>query len=89
MFVIGEDLESINFGNYLYSPKEEGFVNRDFSDVVADNIFCFDGLKREEQDIQGRILVQLVDAGTLSLEMQEGSCGNGPWSFDKFSEFER
>ncbi len=90
-FAVGEGLPSIQYGDYFFTVEGEGKVNRDFADVLPEEVYCFDHLRnKQEQAVEGRILVQLPTERTLLLEMQGGACGGGPWAFlGRESRFER
>lgn len=82
VFVIGEGLESISYGDYFYAVKKEGLVNRDFSEVLPGKVYCFDALStRISNKVSGKILLELSSSRNLKLEKQEGVCESGPWSF--------
>ena len=91
-FSVGTSLHSLRSGVYYFDPKNSGFVNRDFQDVLPNgNIYCYDSLaQRFSNPSQTRIILQLTSPATLQIQGQQfESCGAGPWSFDNFTEFER
>lgn len=60
---------------WAFEPKNEGLVNRRFSEVRADGkTYCY------EKPNEGRILVQLSPVGELTIERQTGDCA-GNFSF--------
>ncbi|MEK6983040.1 MAG: hypothetical protein AABX33_00570 [Nanoarchaeota archaeon] len=67
-----------NPSKFKFIPRGSGFVNREFSQVTADgNIYCYqaeDVGKSFEPMPTGKILVQLIDEDTLSIEHQAGKC---------------
>ena len=90
VFVVGEGLPSIGYGDYFFTIKENGRVNRDFRKVIPGQIYCFDSLiDKYNQKIEGRILLQLPEERKLLLEKQAGAC-QGSWELSgKESRFER
>lgn len=94
VFSIGTSLSSngLGSGTYFFDLKDSGLVNRDFKYIFPDgNIYCYDSLaQRFGNQVSGRIILQLTSPATLRIQTQkENTCGTGPWSFDKFTEFER
>lgn len=70
-------------GGLLFTPTHSGTINREFGEVKSDNsIYCYQfnislpGLARMPMGslINGKILIQLLDANTLRVEHQSGSC---------------
>ena len=91
-FSVGTSLHSLGSGVYYFDPKNSGFVNRDFEDVLPNgNIYCYDSLtQRFDNPSPTRIILQLTSPTALRIQGQQfDSCGTGPWSFDNFTEFER
>ena len=65
-----------------FSPKNEGLVNREFSQVKADKqIYCYEGQS-------GKVLIQLINDTTLKAEYQNGSC-DGSVSFSLPTTYQR
>lgn len=61
---------------WIFTPKDSGFVDREFRNVTSDgNIYCYD------QGQPGRILLQLTSETELKIEQQEGSCA-GSFAFN-------
>ena len=60
-----------------FTPKNEGLVNRKFSQVKNDgNIYCYGGelISKFSGGQSGRVLIQLVSETSLKVEYQQGSC---------------
>ncbi|MCL4418345.1 MAG: hypothetical protein M1365_16955, partial [Actinobacteria bacterium] len=85
--------KTIEAGGYLFDPKQQGLVNRDFKDITADGkAYCF-----EPSSLTGtynypfRIILQMPSKTKLKIEGQKAQgCGSGPWNFSAdASEFER
>ncbi len=84
-FSVGDSTDSLDTGEYDFTPTSLGYVDRDFDQVTADGqIYCY--------DTSGEmILIKMEEDGGLRVEGQgSGSCGSGPWSFnDNYTDFER
>lgn len=66
-----EETDIVNF-----VPISTGKINRDPADVTADgNIYCYDLSKATNRtQLDGKILVQLVDEHHIKVEYKEGKC---------------
>ncbi len=89
VFSVGNSMK-LPSGTYYFTPKSSGLVNRDFKDVRADgNIYCYETEGRFSKS-PFTILIKLPTPATLTVEKKDSySCGNGPWSFSSYAEFER
>ena len=71
-------------GFWKFVPAHSGTVNRDFDEVKADGkVYCYDNLKSRiagQNDLSGRIIVELTSDTDLRIEYQSGSC-SGSYSF--------
>lgn len=90
---IGEISIGGNFtdvGVMAFQPAHTGRINREFSQVTADNqIYCYYQDKIPEwPHVPGKILVQLIDDHNLIVEHQDGNC-TGQESFIISYEYER
>jgi len=95
-FSVGNSLPSLKSGVYFFNPVNEGFVNRDFDQVVADDdIYCYElyvsGGGHAPRSVPSIILIHLITDTTLRIEAQSASsCGSGPWEFTEDSlDFDR
>ena len=65
-------------GFWKFLPTHSGTVNRDFDEVTADGkIYCYDNLKSRisgQNDLSGKIIVELTSDIDLKIEYQSGSC---------------
>lgn len=84
-------------GLLVFSPRHEGFVNREPSEIKDQNIYCFQNEQSEftkhagtgnGRRFTGRILIQLIDAKTLKAEYQEKSCDES-FNFSSPTIYER
>lgn len=56
----------------IFIPDTSGVINRAFTDVIASKqVYCYRG------DIDGRILVRMLNTNDLWIEHQEGTCMGG------------
>lgn len=86
VFSIGTSFPNLGPGVYKFAPKNQGFINRDFSEVKPDgHIYCY------EINSSKRIILQLLDENSLKIEFQKRRCKeNEKWRFTKNAvEFER
>ena len=71
-------------GFWKFVPTHSGTVNRDFDEVKADGkVYCYDNLKSRiagQNDLSGRIIVELTSDTDLKIEHQIGSC-SGSYGF--------
>ena len=75
----------------LFSPKTDGQINRDFSQVKVDEkIYCYEGRTAGQQQggQSGRGLIQLDNETTMKVENQSGSC-DGNVSFSSPTMYQR
>lgn len=62
-------------GAIIFSPHHSGTVNREFSEIKPDNnIYCYQNEDRNNMDLKGIVIMQLLDADKLKIEYQQGSC---------------
>jgi hypothetical protein len=64
-------------GIITFNPTHSGTINREPSEVVADGkIYCYqnDMTSGMYMPLEGKVIVQLVDANTLKIEHKNGSC---------------
>jgi hypothetical protein len=68
-------------GNFMktgvvqFKPAHNGVINREFSEVKADDkVYCYDNLGNGIDNDGGKILVRLVDDHRLNVEHQIGTC---------------
>ncbi len=83
-----------------FTPRYEGFINREPSEVKDSKIYCYyhekkallpEGFRDEIYSgtkLTGRILVQLIDNKTLKIEYQEKNC-DGSLNFNSPTIYER
>ncbi len=65
----------------MFAPTHLGTINREFSEITADNtVYCYQPDTSTQRftgmPINGKIVLQLVDANSLKVEHQNGSCSN-------------
>jgi hypothetical protein len=94
VFSVGNSMNKSGLpaGLYYFTPKNSGFVNRDFKYVEADdNIYCYETEGMFSGKSSFIILIKLTTPTKLLVEKENSySCGNGPWSFSSdYTEFER
>jgi hypothetical protein len=93
VFSVGTSMEKsgLGCGLYYFTKSDSGFVNRDFKDVIPDNMYCYEVTKRFENTVFSTIILQLTSSTTLRMERQDPTnCGSGPWSFGStYTDFER
>ncbi len=92
VFSIGTGVETILYGEYIFSVKEQGLINRDFSDITADKVYCYEGLEPSGSgnSFEGIIIVQISEQNTLKIEGQEKTSCASSWEFSgKETSFER
>lgn len=71
-------------GWYRFTPAHTGTVNREFSEVTPDGrVYCY-----ESEHMQGKIIVEMLDAGTIRIENRPGDC-TGEYTFDEPSVYRR
>jgi len=74
----------IDAGFWKFIPTHSGTVNRDFDEVRANGkVYCYDNLKSRisgQNDLSGRIIVELTSGIDLKIEHQPGNC-SGSYSF--------
>ena len=82
---------NLEMGLYYFTPKNSGFINRDFAEVKADgNVYCYETKNNYKQGEPKTIIIQLADPETLRIEgLNSNSCGSGPWNLTNYAEFER
>jgi len=88
---IGEVLPGMAAGKFWFLPREEGLINRRFSEISADgNRYCFE-CTRWYTGEQTSFVVQLSADGVLKVEGRESQCGAEPWDFSEgdYALFER
>ena len=57
-------------GEWHFNPAHTGTVNREFSEISPGaSIYCY-----QASGLPGRILIQLVTAGTIRIEHQSSPC---------------
>ena len=80
-------------GKFEFVPKNAGFFNRKFSNVIADgNIYCYEGEDPNrigEEKPKGKIIIKLVSDIELQIEHQSGSCSGNLKFTDKAEIYER
>jgi len=67
VFSVGTSVQKsgLESGRYYYAPKETGFLNRDFGDLVPGNVYCFDKIKDNfYPDPLGFIIILEMPSGT-------------------------
>ncbi len=89
-FSIGTSVPSVTAGLYRYIPSSSGTINRKFSDITNDDVYCFETFYRNERDAWDRVaavtdftlLVQRRNSGaSVAVERRaQGTCGTGPWT---------
>lgn len=101
IFSIGTAFAGVKMGLYSFLPKQEGFINREFSKVKNDgNTYCYDNFINGHSTgnlplnpLAGIMLAALTDEHTLKMEYQPNntSCTSGqPFTFsDAAVVFER
>ncbi|MDO8649714.1 MAG: hypothetical protein Q7K33_00120 [Candidatus Berkelbacteria bacterium] len=93
VFSSGDSTQKSGLGSgvYYFTPLDSGLVNRDFSQVKPDgNVYCYNTKNNYKEDEPTTIIIQLTNSETLRIEREEASsCNNGPWTFDKETEFDR
>ncbi len=84
-----------NPGYWIFQKQSTGTVNRDFAQVTAGSgIYCYDTFTADSNGPEGatdRFLIEVVDADTLHIEHQGGSCGSS-FSFSSphvYSRYEK
>ena len=74
------------------TPKNEGKINRNFSQVKAGSgIYCYEtesGYINYEKGPRGKILVEVLSNNEIKAEFQQGSCGS-TFAFSDPKTFER
>ena len=84
MFSIGVSIPHQQSGKYVFIPRDEGLVNRRFSDITANGlIYCYElGGQTNPEPAFNAIVMQLADETTLHIEKWPvARCGTGPWRF--------
>lgn len=62
-------------GAIIFAPQHSGVKNREFSEIKADNtIYCYQNEDKNHMDFKGKVILQLLDANSLKVEYQNGSC---------------
>jgi hypothetical protein len=96
VFSIGTSLGPISVapGLYHFDPASSGLVNREFSDVTADDrVYCYEIRPRfaRPESLPTVVTLQLTGPATLRVGTHAaGACGPGPWAQGStFVEFER
>jgi len=94
VFSIGTSLESIGIksGTYRFDPQEFGEVNLDFNLIKPNGkVLCYEvGESFQDQDNSFSILITLTSDNALKIgPLYSLECGNSPWSFEEYIEFER
>ena len=91
VFSVGTSGKDLPVGKYYFDPQTSGKINRDFSDIVPGEIYCFE-TENEWGDKKNdfTIILQLTSETTLKIQKRSSSsCGSGPWSFSDPAIFER
>lgn len=94
VFSIGTSLGSIGIqsGTYRFEPQESGKINLDFNLVEPNGeVLCYEvGESFQGQDNSFSILISLTSDEILRIGLYDSQeCGQGPWSLEKYIEFER
>lgn len=88
-FSMGTSIPELRGGGYLFVPSETGMVNRRFSQISDERVYCFDTLYASESDAGRKVpifngpmlILQLKNAGgSVQIEKRTGTCGAGPWA---------
>ena len=88
-FSIRTAVPGVQAGLHVFSPAASGLVNRDFAEVSNDgNIYCYDAAV-EYQERDGKAILIQLNNETLRIGPHSGNCGEGPWGFEEYAEFER
>jgi hypothetical protein len=92
VFSTGFKLAEIGIEPKVYfvdDVKSDGFVNRDFSEVVADeNVYCYELYGGD--DTYMSFLVALENENLLKIGNNgDRPCGTGPWEFGQYVNFKR
>ncbi len=75
-------------GVWLFAPEKSGLINREFSEIFADEkTYRFHGALSDEggqtpTEFPGRLLVELKSGGVMLVEQQAGDCSGGPAMID-------
>lgn len=78
----------MDIGVVMFAPQHSGLIDREPSEVKADNrIYCYNKQNNGENS-EGKILVQLINDHRLKVEYQVGAC-NSNESFSKPFDYER
>ena len=83
LFSIGNSIPGIISGPYTFSPKDTGYVDRRFYDVIPNGqIYKYDAWYHcsTTPDMQAVFLLQMIDDTHLKIEKIDTSA-NPPWSF--------
>ena len=84
-------------GSWMFTPETEGTFNRQFSQVVDRDIYCYEGVNpkiwvdpagRDQSQWNGRIIVKLLSDDELQIEQQDGSC-SGKYEFKNPTKYNR
>lgn len=71
-------------GAFRYTPTHNGFIDREFSEVIADNnIYCYN------LSSGAKILLRLTSDTRMEVEHQAGNCSLTPYSFNNAVAFIR
>ncbi len=65
-----------NPGLWHFTPRDEGTINRNFSQTTPGTIYCYqsEDVGYVNQNGDGKIIVELLDEETLRIEHQSGTC---------------
>mgnify|MGYP003975505705 CR=1 FL=1 len=61
---------------YHFRPKNDGNINRNFSQVTPGEIYCYQSEEVGKYQLgnQGKIVLKMIDQETLEIEHQSGNC---------------
>jgi hypothetical protein len=97
---VGTSLTGVRGGGYKFHQQEGGQVNRRFTEIVDNQVYCYETLFRDARTAEQHtnpvagvtVLLRLAPGGSnVTLEGRAAdSCGSGPWSLGSHAvEFER
>jgi hypothetical protein len=90
IFSVGTSGKDLAVGQYNFWPETSGLVNRDFSDIVPGEVYCFETENYWGDEYDFTIILELTDETNLKIEKRDSSrCGSGPWTFSDPALFKR